>query len=111
MIRILCSSRVAKNLGDVVINALLIRELLKKAKVYLKGMPSEDLLALIRVNNQNYDNLSVVKPNSRSRIGQKAQTFMYLLTQPKFDMVFCPPGVQRQRALDTEGVKVVCSFD
>lgn len=92
MIRILCSSRVAKNLGDVVINALLIRELLKKAKVYLKGMPSEDLLALIRVNNQNYDNLSVVKPNSRSRIGQKAQTFMYLLTQPKFDMVFCPPG-------------------
>ena len=47
--KILYPSKIEENnLGDILINALLVRELTKNKEVYFKGKPNQQLLNLIR---------------------------------------------------------------
>jgi polysaccharide pyruvyl transferase WcaK-like protein len=95
MKKVLYPARIERNnLGDILINALLVRELLKKNQVYFKGKPDRNLYDLIVKNNPNSHNLKVIKEidvNS-SFLWTKIQTLRYLCKYPKFYLVFDTPG-------------------
>jgi polysaccharide pyruvyl transferase WcaK-like protein len=82
------------NLGDILINALLIRELLKNKQVFLKGKPEQDFYDLISLNNPNISNLIVVDEidTKKSFVWFKYQTFVFLLKKNRFHFVFDTPG-------------------
>ena len=95
MKKVLYPSRIERNnLGDILINALLIRELLKEKQVYFKGMPSEILFNLIAKNNPNIHNLKIIKEIDINGgfLKAKIQTFLYLCKNPYFSIVFDTPG-------------------
>lgn len=94
MKKILYPSRIEENnLGDILINALLVRELMKNNTVYFKGVPNSQFLELISTNNLNV-NFKIIKAIQTDKpfIVTKIQTLIYLLKNPIFDLVFDTPG-------------------
>jgi len=94
MKKILYPSRIEENnLGDILINALLVRELMKTNTVYFKGVPNRQFLELISITNSNV-NFEIIEEIQTDKpfIITKAQTLIYLLKKPGFDLVFDTPG-------------------
>jgi len=93
--KILYPSRIEENnLGDILINALLVRELSIKNKVYFKGQPNQQLLDLIIEKNDYKNNIEVIKQidKNKSFVKTKIQTLSYLIKHPNFYLVFDTPG-------------------
>lgn len=79
------------NLGDILINVLLIRELSKYGRVYVDGaIPSME--ELVKINNDYNDNIRIVKgiPFLSGRPVFRWVNMLHLL--PKVSVVFDPPG-------------------
>ena len=89
---ILYPTRIKKtNLGDILINVLLIRELSKHSKVYLDGC-SEELLELIKYNNPHHENIRYIRGLS---FFDGLPVLRWLKMSHKLaelDLVFDPPG-------------------
>ena len=93
--KILYPSKIEENnLGDILINALLVRELTKNKEVYFKGKPNQQLLNLITYNNKYSDNIKIINQIDISHAvwKSKLQTLAYLIKGSNFYMVFDTPG-------------------
>lgn len=90
---VLYPTRIKKsNLGDILINALLIRELSKHGKVWLDNKPDRSFEELITANNQFSDNIHFQKRASRWRGLPVLRWFGLLKILPGLTCVFDPPG-------------------
>lgn len=93
MKRILYPARIeSDNLGDVLINGLLIRELSKHAMVYLKGEPNKEIVNLIFERNQFKENIKVLPIDISSFSKAKIGVLKTLFRSIKFDFSFETPG-------------------
>lgn len=94
MKKILYPARIENNnLGDVLINSLLVRELSKNAKVYLKGMPSNDFLELLTHENPFSSNIKVLDFNTSTTAIYKISVLKFLaLSKERIDYSFETPG-------------------
>ncbi|RKD92001.1 polysaccharide pyruvyl transferase family protein [Mangrovibacterium diazotrophicum] len=93
MNKILYPSRIIKgNLGDVLINVLLIRELLNHSEVYLKGKPRAEVYDLIVQNNPDKNKLNIIDSNSKSLFLEKLKIFSNIAFKNKYRIVFDTPG-------------------
>jgi polysaccharide pyruvyl transferase WcaK-like protein len=93
--KILYPSRIEENnLGDILINALLVRELSVNNKVCFKGQPNKQLLDLINQDNDYKDNIEVITQIdiSQSFVKTKIKTLSYLIKKSNFYLVFDTPG-------------------
>ena len=93
--KILYPSRIEENnLGDILINALLVRELSVNNKVCFKGQPNQQLLDLITDKNDYKENIEVITQIdiSQSFVKTKIKTLSYLIKNKNFYWVFDTPG-------------------
>jgi hypothetical protein len=80
------------NLGDVLINGLMIIELLKYSNVYIKGRINKDILHFISTNSTNLNNLHILNFRTDNLILYKLNVLFYLIRNRKFEYVFDTPG-------------------
>lgn len=90
---VLYPTRIKKsNLGDILINALLIRELSKHGKVWLDNKPDRSFEELITANNQFSGNIAFNKKESRWRGLPVLRWLGLVKILPGLTCVFDPPG-------------------
>jgi polysaccharide pyruvyl transferase WcaK-like protein len=122
---ILYPTRIKKsNLGDILINVLLIRELSKNDVVYLDSKPDRVIESLITINNPYKDNIKFDKTVSIVDGRPVVRWLKLLKTIPSLSVVFDPPGhyfgggkvktmlktmkyISRARLLKSRGIKMV----
>lgn len=93
MRRILYPSKIENgNLGDILINSLLVRELSKHSKVYLKGHPPLEMEKLIFLHNPYSKNIKILNIDFKSFILRKIKVLLILISNRKFTYVFDTPG-------------------
>ena len=80
------------NLGDILINGLMIIELLKYSNVYIKGKLNNEIFKFVSQHSTNIKNLHVLNFRTDSLIRYKLNVLFYLLRNRKFDFVFDTPG-------------------
>lgn len=93
--KILYPSRIEENnLGDILINALLVRELSINNRVCFKGQPNQQLLDLITDKNDYKENIEVITQidTTQSFVKTKIKTLSYLIKKSNFYLVFDTPG-------------------
>jgi hypothetical protein len=92
-INVLYPGRIEKgNLGDVIINGLLIRELLQYSNVFVKGKLNKDILQIITFDNPNIGNLNILNIKTENLFLYKLRIALYLIKNRNFDFVFDTPG-------------------
>ena len=90
---ILYPSRVEQgNLGDILINGLLIRELLKYSNVYIKGEINKELFHFISKDNTYLNRLKILKINNSNVFLYKLNVLFFIIRHRNFDYVFDTPG-------------------
>lgn len=91
--KILYPSRIeSNNLGDIIINALLVRELSKYGTVYFKGNPTTELLHLSKVDNSYNGRIKVLDFNTNSFLIYKFSVLKYILLNRNVSYSFETPG-------------------
>lgn len=82
-----------KNLGDILINGLLIRELTKSRIIVLKGTPSDQLSSFIEFENPFIHNIVYIHPKHIWEPLAKIKTLLFVLKNVNnMDFVFDTPG-------------------
>lgn len=78
--KILYPARIEKdNLGDILINALLVRELSQHVDVYFKGMPPEELLWMSQYRNDFAANIHILDLDTKNTFRYKLSVLNYLV--------------------------------
>lgn len=81
------------NLGDIIINGFLIRELSKHAIIYIYGEPCQEVIEIYEFSNIYKDNIIRIKPPKGGRYIQELYfIYMVLIDKIHLDYYFQSPG-------------------